>query len=143
MIKHVAGIAEIVEDLDWAVAFYRDKLGLSIEGDPDDGYVSVIIEGVLHFGLWSRSAAARTVFGESGRSLEIPLGFTVGFEVDEAAGFEIRLREAEVGVIQETRQEPWGQTTARFLLPSGALGEISETPWARALTQNVQAREAE
>ena len=31
MIRHVAGIAEIVEDLDAAVRFYRDVLGLDVE----------------------------------------------------------------------------------------------------------------
>jgi len=37
MLRHVAGLAEIVEDVHAAVSFYRDVLGLTVEGDPSNG----------------------------------------------------------------------------------------------------------
>ena len=37
-------------------------------------------------------------------------------------------------VLQAPRTEDWGQTTSRFLSPSGALCGVAETPWARELS---------
>lgn len=139
MIRHVAGIAEIVEDVGAAAAFYRDQLGLEVEGEAAEGYFVVKIAGVLHFGIWSRARAAQVVFGDPGRSEEIPLGFTVGLEVDSVSGSEALLRQRGVEFVQPTREESWGQTTARFLFPGGGLGEISETPWARELPSEGRA----
>jgi catechol 2,3-dioxygenase-like lactoylglutathione lyase family enzyme len=59
MIRHLAGIAEIVDDLDAAVRFYRDTLGLPVELRDPAGYAEVKLSGVLHFGLWLREHAAR------------------------------------------------------------------------------------
>jgi catechol 2,3-dioxygenase-like lactoylglutathione lyase family enzyme len=83
MIRHVASIAEIVEDVDTAVHFYRDALGLEVEYEPGSGYGLVQVDGTLHFGLWSRTEAANATFGDPSAADRIPLGFTVGFEVDD------------------------------------------------------------
>ena len=61
MIRHVAGIAEIVDDLDAAVRLYREALGLAVEPKPGGGYAEVKVAGVLHFGLWERAHAARSI----------------------------------------------------------------------------------
>ena len=55
--RHIAGIAEIVEDYGAAVAFYRDTLGLDVK-EQGPGYAIVEAPGVLHFGVWSRATAA-------------------------------------------------------------------------------------
>jgi catechol 2,3-dioxygenase-like lactoylglutathione lyase family enzyme len=137
MIRHVAGVGEIVDDIDAAVKFYRETLGLEVNHSPGEGYATVSISGVLHFGIWLRSAAAERVFGDSSQMDRIALGFTLGFEVDAVAEAESSLRAHAVEVIQGSKLEPWGQQTARFLLPSGALCEISETPAARRMTRDV------
>jgi catechol 2,3-dioxygenase-like lactoylglutathione lyase family enzyme len=130
MIRHVAGIAEIVDDLDAAVRFYREALGLAVEPKPGGGYAEVKLAGVLHFGLWERAHAARS----TGVAPEqVPLGFTIGFEVDRVDDAASALGASGVRLVQAPHDEPWGQRTARFATPSGMFCEVSETPWARSV----------
>ena len=138
MIRHLAGIAEIVEDMDAAVGFYRDVLGLTVHHDQGSGYAEVEIGGVLHFGIWLRSGAAETTFGDAGEAHRIPLGFTVGFEVDstEAASEAVGARGWPIE--QAPKRESWGQTTSRFFSASGMLCEFSETPNARRIVQAMR-----
>lgn len=132
MIRHLAGLAEIVEDLEAAVRFYRDVLGLAVEVKDPSGYAEVKLAGVLHFGLWQRAHAARA----SGVApADVPLGLTLGLEVDEVDAAAAALARAGVPLVQAPHDEPWGQRTARFWSPSGMLCEVSETPWARALQE--------
>lgn len=128
MIRHVAGIAEIVDDLDAAMRFYRETLGLTVEMKEGGGYADVKISGVLHFGLWERAHAARSVGVAPER---IALGFTLGLEVDTVDGAAAALTGKGVALLQAPHDEPWGQRTARFVSPSGMLCEFSESPWAR------------
>jgi catechol 2,3-dioxygenase-like lactoylglutathione lyase family enzyme len=142
MIRHLASIAEIVDDFDAAVRFYRDVLGLRVEPKPDSNYADVLVDGLLHFGIWRRSHAAQITFGDVSAVDRIPLGFTVGFEVDAASAADARLAGAGAQRVQGAHTEPWGQETCRFLSPSGALCELAETPWARTLKARVEAHEA-
>ncbi len=134
MIRHVAGVGEIVEDVAKAAAFY-EGLGLKVNVDGDYGVVEV--PGVLHYGLWARAAAAESTFGSRDAADRVPLGFCVGFEVDD-----VEADAANYGgvLLRGAQTEPWGQKTLRFTMPSGSLGEIGETPWARELAQNVEAK---
>ena len=100
MIRHVAGIGEIVDDIESAVEFYRKNLGLEVNHEPGEGYATVTISGVPHFGIWLRSHAAELVFGDSSQIERIPLGFSVGFEVDSVKAAEDSLRSEEVPVVQ-------------------------------------------
>jgi catechol 2,3-dioxygenase-like lactoylglutathione lyase family enzyme len=138
MVRHLAGIAEIVEDLEAAIGFYRDRLGLEVRPMPGGGYAEVEIGGVAHFGVWLRSHAAEMVLGDPEQAHRIPLGFTVGFEVDGVEAAEKALRAGGADVVQADKLEPWGQRTARLLGPSGALLEVSETPQARRLLRDVE-----
>ena len=83
MIRHMASIAEIVEDMAAAVAFYRDVLGLEVEWNEGTGYATAKVAGAMHFGIWSRESAAEATLGDKEAASRIPLGFTVEFEVDE------------------------------------------------------------
>jgi lactoylglutathione lyase len=130
MIRHVASLAEIVDDFEGALRFYRDALGLEIELKEAGGYAVAKLPGVLHFGIWHRGHAARA----SGVAPErIALGFTLGLEVDDVDGAAATLAARGVPLLQPPHDEPWGQRTARFLAPSGALCEVAESPWAREL----------
>lgn len=133
MIRHVSGIGEIVTDVEAAVGFY-ESLGLTVKREADE-YAVVEVPGVLHFGIWSRGAAAESTLGDASRADEIPLGFSVAFEVDEVDA----ATKALSSVVRDPADEPWGQRTVRFRLPSGALSEFSETPWARSLAHDVRA----
>lgn len=130
MIRHVAGIAEIVEDLEAALRFYRDTLGLVVEVKDPGGYAEVKVAGVPHFGLWQRDHAARAAGVPRER---VALGLTFGLEVDSVDGAAAALGGRGLALLQPPHDEPWGQRTARFLSPSGMLCELSETPWARTL----------
>jgi catechol 2,3-dioxygenase-like lactoylglutathione lyase family enzyme len=133
MIRHLAGIAEVVEDMTAAVAFYRDVLGLAVEYEEGSRYGLVLVPGVIHFGLWSRAAAAIATFGDEAQVDRIPLGFTVGFEVDEVQAGSNEIESNGWPMAQSPKTEPWGQKTSRFFSTSGALCEISDTPAARRL----------
>src|SRR5690348_8273804 len=85
MIRHIAGVGEVVEDMNRAVHFYREVLGVPVEYEPGSDYAIVKVPGILHFGLWQRSAAAESVFGDPNATDRIPLGFSIAFEVDTVA----------------------------------------------------------
>ena len=138
MLRHLAGVAEIVEDFEAAVEFYKDRLGLEVE-HLSEGYALVKIPGVLHFGIWSREEAAEATYGSPDAASRIPLGFTIGFEVDDATAAEKQLTDSGVDIVQPTKTEPWGQITSRFLTPGGSFCEVAETPWARSITQPMSA----
>ena len=99
----------------------------------------VKVPGVLHFGLWSRAAAAEATFGDRNAVERIPLGFAVEFEVDSVGPAADAMSERGWQIAQALKTEPWGQASSRFFLPSGMLGGITETPWARRLSQEQQA----
>ncbi len=131
MIRHLAGIAEIVDDLEAAVSFYRHDLGLEVDTSGSADYASVKISGVIHFGLWSREAAAEATFGDRSAVDRVAPGLTIEFEVDDVPSASQTLEGRDIQLLHGPKVEPWGQTTARFSLPSGALCGIAETPWAR------------
>ena len=138
MLRHLASIAEVVEDFDAAVRLYRDILGLEVEVH-HEGYADVTVPGTLHFGVWSRAEAAKATYGSPEEARRVPLGFTIGFEVDAVAAAEKRLADAGIEVVQPTKTEPWQQVTSRFLTPGGSFCEVAETPWARSITQPMKA----
>ena len=135
MIRHVAGVGEIVEDVEQAAAFYRD-LGLEVK--VENGYGVVEVPGIMHFGLWARADAAESTYGSRDEASRIPLGFSIGFEVDSVDESVSR-----IDALSEPKDEPWGQRVVRFLTPSGVLSEFSETSWARELATNVAAKQSE
>ncbi|MHB8625792.1 MAG: VOC family protein [Aggregatilineales bacterium] len=139
MIRHIAGVAEVVEDVAAAARFYRETLGVPVEYEPGSAYAVVKMPGILHFGLWQRRAAAESVFGDPNADDRIPLGFSVAFEVDTVAGTAAAIAQHGETIVQPPKTEPWGQKTTRLFGPSGTLTEFSETPWARKLTQDVLA----
>lgn len=138
MIRHVSSIAEIVDDVAASVHFYRQVLGLEVEWEAGADYAQVKVRGTLHFGIWDRKAAAQATLGDSGQAKDVPLGFSIGFEVDEVAAASEQMEARGWKMAQSPKSEPWGQVTSRFKSPSGALCEVSETPWARQIIQDMQ-----
>ena len=138
MIRHVSGIAEVVEDVEAAAKFY-ESLGLEVDRMMDD-YAVVKAPGVLHFGLWARAHAAESTYGSRDAADRVPLGFTLGLEVDSVDGAAERFGAV---TLRGAQDEPWGQRTLRFRSPSGALCEITESPEGRELASDVKAKGAE
>ena len=80
MLWHVASIAEIVDDFEAAVRFYRNALGLVVEPKADESYADVVIDGVQHFGIWRRSHTAEIIYGDSTAANKAPSPSQSGFE---------------------------------------------------------------
>ncbi|HEY4234880.1 MAG TPA: VOC family protein [Lacipirellulaceae bacterium] len=139
MVRHLAGVAEIVDDVAAAVAFYCDTLGFEVKQRMGEDYVVFAVPGILHFGVWSRAAAAEATFGDRAAVDSIPLGYTLEFEVDDLDQTASQIGQSQCVVVQEPHTEPWGQKTCRAIAPGGGLLGFAVTPWARRIAQQVQA----
>jgi catechol 2,3-dioxygenase-like lactoylglutathione lyase family enzyme len=130
-ILFVAGFAPIVRDADASEPFYREALGLSLEGQ--EGYYSTEkLDGVKHFGLWPLAQAAQSCFGTDAWPADVPVPqASLEFEVDDVAGAAAELDSRGYRLLHGARTEPWGQTVARLLSPEGLLVGLSFTPWLR------------
>lgn len=139
MARHLAGVAEIVDDVNAALAFYRDTLGFQVKDQMGDDYAVVVVPGVLHFGIWNRGHAALATYGTRDAADRIPLGFTLEFEVDDVDTAAKTVAQAGLEVVQPPHMEPWGQKTTRAVALGGGLLGFAETPWGRTITQQVEA----
>jgi len=131
-ISVVAGFGPRVRDLPASLAFYRDTLGLPLEGD--DEYIAANdLDGVRHFGQWQLEDAARSVFGRDTwpEDVAVPQA-NIEFDVESEAEVEqaaASLRAAGYPILVGPKVEPWGQTMLRLLGPEGLLISITYTPW--------------
>jgi catechol 2,3-dioxygenase-like lactoylglutathione lyase family enzyme len=130
-VQFVASIAPIVGDADDAAHFYRDVLGLPVEGDE---YLSTeAMEGVKHFGLWPLSGAAQSCFGTQSWPEDFPVPHaSVEFELGSPALVTEAVAELEAAgyrMLHGAREEPWGQTVARMQTPDGLIVGLSFAPW--------------
>jgi len=143
MLRHLAGVAEIVDDWEAAVAFYRDTLGMEVKSQVEGDYAIVSAPGVLHFGIWNRAHAAESVFGSREAVDRVPLGFTLEFEVDNVDAVAEQLAASGCQLVTPPKTEPWGQKSCRLITLGGGLMGFAETPWARTLVQQVVAEKAD
>ena len=129
----VAGVTPIVRDPVAGDAFYRQALGLPLQGE---GYLfSEFVEGVKHLGVWPLSQAASSCFGtpEWPHDMPVPQA-TIEFELGDPDAVAAGVRELEAKgypIIHEAREEPWGQTVARLYGPEGLLIGLTHTPHLR------------
>lgn len=129
----VAGFGPIIRDADAAHAFWRDGIGIEF-AEPAPGYfTNDDLEGVKAFAMWPLSQAAESTFGEPEWPSDLPTP-QAWLELDVASPQAVaeaveELRSAGHRVLREAHEEPWGQTTARFLSPEGLLVGITFTPW--------------
>ena len=131
-ITHVAGVTPIVADARAGAAFYRDALGLGIEGE-GDYLASDDVPGARHFGVWPLSMAAQSCFGTDAWPADRPIPqATVEFDVATPAEVGEAVDELEAAgyrLVHGAKLEPWGQTIARLQDPAGLLIGIAHTPW--------------
>ena len=132
-VAFIAGYGPIVRDAEPALAFWRDGLGVELE-EPVPGYfTNDSLEGVKAFALWPLAQAAEAVFGSPEWPADIPAPqawMELDVESAEAVGEAVSEMEAAGHrVLRAAHEEPWGQTTARFLSPEGLLVGITFTPW--------------
>ena len=122
-----------VDDLQRAVSFYRDGLGLHTEGivgDDEHGAVAFFdLQAGLRLALWGRAAIAR----DSGLPLappsatEVTLGHNVRGRDDVDAAME-QARRAGARVVKEAGDTFWGGYAGYFQDPDGHLWEVVWNP---------------
>jgi catechol 2,3-dioxygenase-like lactoylglutathione lyase family enzyme len=135
---HVITLA--VSDLDRALAFYREGLGLESPGvigtefpgdsaSPAGAVAMFQLQGGLILALWPRTELAKDA--------NIPLGppktgeFSIGHAVASKAHVDELLRQAEAAGATTTDQahdRPWGIYSGYFRDPDGHLWEIMWNP---------------
>jgi catechol 2,3-dioxygenase-like lactoylglutathione lyase family enzyme len=130
-VQFVAGLGPLVRDLPASLKFYRDMLGIPLEGD--DYIRTDDLEGVNHFGQWLLSDAAESIFGTSEWPADVPVPqANLEFDLESPDAVEdaaVKLREAGYPILVGPKVEPWGQTVLRLLGPEGLLITLSYTPW--------------
>jgi catechol 2,3-dioxygenase-like lactoylglutathione lyase family enzyme len=114
----------IVADLDRAVAFYTEVLGLPL-GHRSGPYAQ-LATGVTRVALYERDAMASTLGVDAlrGPDPDAP-GFELGFKVDDVDAAYAQLIAAGAEPATPPTDRPWGQRTAYVRDPDGHLVELA------------------
>ena len=114
----------IVEDMDRALRFYTDVLGLRF-GHRSGDYAQ-LDTGATRLGLYTRGAMAKTL----GMSLKPPAhdapGFEIGFKVLDVGDAFSELVGRGASAVMPPTDRPWGQRTAYVRDPDGHLIELAQ-----------------
>lgn len=128
----IAGFAVITKDSDESSSLYKTAFGLPLEQQEDYLFMDKY-PGANHFGVWPLRMVAETCFGSETWPDHIPAPTaTIEFELSDAASVQAAVQEMREGgqeFIHEAREEPWGQTVARFISPEGVLIGLNFAPW--------------
>jgi len=131
MISKIDGVVLIVSDLKRSLAFYKDKLGLTVNLE-EEGFFGFDVKGTT-FSVMGLSEAIK-LFGEkyvggkdAGRRLELAA------EVENVDSVYENLKSKGVVFVRPPSDQPWGQRTADFVDPDGNIWEIYV--WTKKPTQ--------
>jgi catechol 2,3-dioxygenase-like lactoylglutathione lyase family enzyme len=134
MDPHLTVITLGVDDLERAVTFYRDGLGLPTKGiiGTEIEHGAVAFFGLRHglkLALWPRASLTH----ETGIPLSpgTPSAFTLGHNVtsrSEVDAIMARAREAGATIVKEARETAWGGYAGYFQDPDRHLWEIVWNP---------------
>lgn len=112
-----------VDDVRETIAFFSSAFGVEPGFVHESGDYGELATGETRLAFSSRSLMEQ--LGKSpGRADPDGPVFEVAFETDDVAAALERARAAGAKVVQEKRDEPWGQTTAYVVDPNGFLIEI-------------------
>jgi catechol 2,3-dioxygenase-like lactoylglutathione lyase family enzyme len=123
-----------VDDLDRAVAFYRDGMGLKTEGvigrEYEYGAVAFFdLQSGLKLGLWPRQSLAHDSGVPLGRPA--PTEFCLAHNVSSKAEVENvmqQARDAGAVIVKPAQETFWGGFAGYFLDPDQHLWEIAWNP---------------
>jgi hypothetical protein len=130
-IEFVGSVAVVAAEPDRDRELFVQALGLPLAGD--DGYVhSEQIAGSRSFGIWPLAQAAQACFGTPAWPAGHPVP-QASIEFEVAAADAVGPAAAELAargfpLLHGARVEPWGQTVARLLSPTGLVIGISYAP---------------
>jgi len=139
MKPRVTLITLAVADLERAVAFYRDGLGLSTEGivgtEFENGAVAFFdLQPGLKLALWPRTSLAADSGLPAGAPspTELSLGHNVGSRT-EVDAVMAEARAAAGVIVKDAHDTFWGGYAGYFQDPDGHLWEVAFNPNAEAL----------
>jgi catechol 2,3-dioxygenase-like lactoylglutathione lyase family enzyme len=123
-----------VEDLERAVAFYRDGLGLPTEGivgkEFEHGAVAFFdLQSQVKLAVWARDDIAHDT--GLAKTAPCPTGFTIGHNVshkDEVHEVMERARKAGAKTLKPAQDTFWGGYAGYFQDPDGHVWEIVWNP---------------
>lgn len=129
-IRRIQAVAPIVTDLAASARFYRDALGIELQGDPDKYLFTGELPGLDHFGLWRLTDAARSCWSSDEWPADVPPPqVCVEFDVEDLASAIADLESAGCRPLQPPEtQDEWGTTVVRYLSPEGFVIVIGHTP---------------
>ena len=123
-----------VDDLERALRFYRDGLGLATEGitgtEFEHGAVAFFdLEGGLKLALWPRASLAH----DTGlpQSTPSPTDFTLGHNVSSRTEVDAvmeQARNAGARIVKPAQETFWGGYAGYFQDPDGHLWEVAWNP---------------
>lgn len=120
---HVAYVNVFVTDLDRAVRFYRDDLGLGLEqSSPEHGYAS-LAAGPIRLGLAVAGAGQQELVGRH---------TGLGFAVSDLEAEHSRLVERGVRFPMPPSRQPWGGFLALAADPDGNVFYLDEVSAAHS-----------
>jgi catechol 2,3-dioxygenase-like lactoylglutathione lyase family enzyme len=131
---HITLLTLGVDDLERAVAFYRDGLGFKtkgiIGGEFENGAVAFFnLQSGLKLALWPR----KSLSADSGLSLQAPsaIEFSIGHNVSSHQEVDIVMRQAEQAgakIVKPARPTFYGGYAGYFQDPDGHLWEVAFNP---------------
>lgn len=132
-IGFVAGFGPIIREPEAAGAFWGDGLGIVFEEAAPGYFTNDDLEGVKAFAMWPLSQAAESTFGTAEWPDDLPTP-QAWIELDVESAEAVATAAGELAaaghrMLRGAHEEPWGQTTARFLSPEGLLVGVTYTPW--------------
>lgn len=112
-----------VNDVSASLAFFERAFGLDRGFLHDGGDYGELVTGATKLAFSSKELMRQ--LGKNPKSPEPAApSFEIAFETDDVAGALRRALEAGATLVQDVREEPWGQTTSYVADPDGYLIEI-------------------
>ena len=123
-----------VDDLERAMRFYRDGLGLPTQGivgqEFEHGAVAFFeLQGGLRLALWPRKSIARDtgIAATPASATEVAIGHNVG-SVEEVNTVVEQARRAGAAIVKPAQDTFWGGYAGYFQDPDGHLWEVAWNP---------------
>ncbi len=124
MFCYLGYVVLFVDDLDRALTFYREKVGLSVRFQ-DKGYAELAVAG-SKFALLARSRLPELVgAGHTGRPASSAHEAGVTLLVEDVDRVHRDLTSRGISFLGAPQNRPWGQRTAYFQDTEGHLIEIA------------------
>jgi catechol 2,3-dioxygenase-like lactoylglutathione lyase family enzyme len=121
MFKKLYAACLLVDDLDKAVAFYQNILGLKLNST-DAGYADFDLSGTL-LAIFDRNTATDMF---STKHMSVAGDTVLCFQVEDINKACEQLKQKGVEIFEGPKKVPWGQTVAYFKDPDGHIWEVTD-----------------